>query len=352
MQLSEFKYELPQELIAHYPMEKRSKSRLLCLDTATGDVQHRIFSSFADLLQSGDLLVFNDTRVIPARLFGRKESGGKVEVLIERITDGNQMLAQIRASKSPKPGSIIHFEENPNDTSNDASSTAAEVLGREGEFFILQFLPEVNLTEVLKRIGHIPLPPYIGRSDDLDDVDRYQTVYAKEEGAVAAPTAGLHFDEELLSVIQVKGIESAFLTLHVGAGTFQPVRVENIVEHQMHKELIIVPGSVCAKVNECKAKGGRVIAIGTTTVRSLETAAVGYMLKPYRGDTDIFIYPGYDFKIVDAMVTNFHLPESTLLMLASAFCNQKMLLGAYYEAIEMQYRFYSYGDAMFLYHNP
>jgi len=351
MQLSDFKYHLPEELIAHYPAEKRSQSRLLCLDTVTGDVRHRIFSDFVDLLQADDLLVFNDTRVIPARLFGRKESGGKVEVLVERITQGNRMLAQIRASKSPKSGTVICFDQSQTDTKNDDSNTTATVLGREGEFYVLQFPAEVNLSEVLQHVGHIPLPPYIKRSDTVADAERYQTVYAKEEGAVAAPTAGLHFDKDLLASIRGKGIDSTFLTLHIGAGTFQPVRVDNILDHEMHKELIMVPGSVCAKVNDCKERGGRVIAIGTTTVRSLESAAVGYMLKPFCGDTDIFIYPGYDFKIVDAMITNFHLPESTLLMLVSAFSDKKMLLDAYQNAIEHKYRFYSYGDAMFLFNN-
>jgi len=351
MQLSDFKYRLPEELIALYPTEKRSQSRLLCLDTMTGEVQHKIFSDFVDLLQADDLLVFNDTRVIPARLFGRKESGGKVEVLVERITGGNRVLAQIRASKSPKSGAVIRFEENQVDAKNNDSGATATVLGREGEFHVLQFPAEVNLPEVLQSIGHTPLPPYIKRSDTPADAERYQTVYAKNEGAIAAPTAGLHFDEDLLAAIRAKGIESTFLTLHIGAGTFKPVRVDNILEHEMHKELIMVPGSVCVKVNDCKARGGRVIAIGTTTVRSLESAAVGHLLKPFCGDTDIFIVPGFDFKIVDAMITNFHLPESTLLMLVSAFSDNKMLLDAYQKAIEYKYRFYSYGDAMFLFSN-
>jgi S-adenosylmethionine:tRNA ribosyltransferase-isomerase len=346
MQLSDFTYELPDELIAHYPAKQRSQSRLLDLNASSGEIQHRVFSDFVDLLRPDDLLVFNDTRVIPARLFGRKESGGRVEVLIERILDDNRVLAQLRVSKSLRPGGRIVFEEN--DAVQDNASPVAIVEGREGVFTVLQFPVDVNLQELLARLGHIPLPPYIKRSDTAIDAQRYQTVYASKDGAVAAPTAGLHFDQQMLQAIADRGIASAYLTLHVGAGTFQPVRVDNISDHRMHREMIHVSESVCEQVSACKARGGRVIAVGTTTVRSLESAASDHVLKPFHGETDIFIYPGYEFQIVDAMITNFHLSASTLLMLVSAFCGKEMLLGAYTEAIKQGYRFFSYGDAMFI----
>lgn len=346
MQLSDFNFELPQDLIAHYPVKRRSQSRLLCLDATNGEIQHKIFSDFIDLLQADDLLVFNDTRVIPARLFGIKQSGGKVEVLIERIMDDNRVLAQVRASKALKPGGSIVFSDDQ--LSATTTTTTASVEGREDEFYILQFPTTTNLYQLLDRIGHIPLPPYIKRSDQPIDSERYQTVYARNAGAVAAPTAGLHFDEAMLQAVSEKGIDTAYLTLHVGAGTFQPVRVDNVLEHRMHSERIEVSAAVCEKVSGCKAAGGRVIAVGTTTVRSLESAAVAGQLKPFYGETDIFIYPGYQFQIVDAMITNFHLPESTLLMLVSAFATKEMLLDAYRQAIDHQYRFFSYGDAMFI----
>lgn len=351
MHRSDFNYQLPDELIAHYPVQKRSDSRLLCLNADSGATEHRIFNSLVDLLHADDLLVFNDTRVIPARLYGHKQTGGSIEVLIERLQQDNQLLAQIRASKSPKPGTRLIFDAPSNANGVQAQTVTAEVSGRDGDFFVLQFSPELNLHAVLQNIGHIPLPPYIKREDQSSDVERYQTVYARNDGAVAAPTAGLHFDAELFAAIAAKGIDTAFLTLHVGAGTFQPLRVDNVLEHRMHKESVEVKALVCDKVNSCKARGGRVIAVGTTTVRSLESAARHGELHPFVAETDIFIYPGYDFQIVDAMITNFHLPESTLLMLVSAFCNQKMLLDAYQLAIARKYRFYSYGDAMFVYRN-
>jgi S-adenosylmethionine:tRNA ribosyltransferase-isomerase len=349
MHRSDFNYQLPEELIAHYPVPKRSNSRLLCLNADSGATEHRIFNSFVDLLHADDLLVFNDTRVIPARLYGHKQSGGKIEVLIERLQPDNQLLAQIRASKSPKPGTRLIFDAAGNASDAQVQAVTAEVSGRHGDFFVLQFAPELDLHAVLQNIGHIPLPPYIKREDQGSDAERYQTVYARNEGAVAAPTAGLHFDAELFAAIAARGIDTAFLTLHVGAGTFQPVRVDNVLEHRMHKESVEIGTLVCDQVNNCKARGGRVIAVGTTTVRSLESAVRNGKLLPFAAETDIFIYPGYEFQLVDAMITNFHLPESTLLMLVSAFCSQKMLLDAYQLAIANKYRFYSYGDAMFVY---
>jgi len=338
MKRSDFYFDLPEELIAHYPPEKRTDSRLLCISRKTGDVSHRQFTDFPALLNPGDLLVFNNTRVIPARLFGQKESGGKVEVLLERVMAENQILAQVRASKTPKTGSTIIF----------TADAKAEVLGREGEFFILAFPETVDLMQLLDEIGHMPLPPYIKREDELLDKERYQTVYGEKQGAVAAPTAGLHFDEALLAEIEAKGIETAKVTLHVGAGTFQPVRTELIEEHKMHAEYLEVDETVCAKVNACRARGGRVIAVGTTSVRCLETASQSGEISPYKGDSSIFIYPGYEFKSVDALLTNFHLPESTLIMLVSTLAGRENILKAYNEAIKEQYRFFSYGDATFI----
>ena len=349
MQHGEFNYHLPEHLIANYPANRRSASRLLCLNATSGSIEHRIFHNLVDLLRAGDLLVFNDTRVIPARLYGEKESGGKIEVLIERTLADNRVLAQVRASKSPKPGTTLQFYPRGRTQLDGQQTLSARVDSRAGEFFLLVFSPELDLSAQLKNFGHIPLPPYIKRSDEAEDEDRYQTVYAASVGAVAAPTAGLHFDKELLSALESKGIEQAFLTLHVGAGTFQPVRVENIKEHRMHKEFIELSERVCRQVQQCKERGGRVIAVGTTTVRSLEAATRDGKLIPFRGETDIFIYPGFQFHVVDAMITNFHLPESTLLMLVSAFASKKMLLDAYHEAINQEYRFFSYGDAMFIY---
>ena len=351
MQLSDFKYILPERLIANYPTNQRSDSRLMCLNSATGDIEHRVFRECVDLLRPGDLLVFNDTRVIPARLLGEKTTGGRVEVLIERLLENNRALVQLRASKSPGPGTLLKFYPRNKQVLESSASLDAEVEAREGEFFLLKFSSNLDLSGQLREFGHIPLPPYIKHVDEEVDGERYQTVYASREGAVAAPTAGLHFDEELLAEIKEKGIEQAFLTLHVGAGTFQPVRVDNIDEHKMHKEFVNVDDEVCEKVNACKARGGRIIAVGTTSVRSLESAAREGVLKRFQGETDIFIYPGYQFQIVDAMITNFHLPESTLLMLVSAYTGKKMLLDAYHEAIDQEYRFFSYGDAMFIFNS-
>mgnify|MGYP001047165533 CR=1 FL=1 len=338
MQRDEFSYQLPEELIAQFPTEQRGNSRLLAMVCPSGELTDLEFSNFPGLLKAGDLLVFNDTRVIPARLFGNKETGGKVEILLERILDNQQMLAQVRASKSPKPGSMIHLQ----------GGIRLELMERQEDMFVLDVIGEMSVLELLQQVGHIPLPPYIQRDDDVEDIERYQTVYAKKPGAVAAPTAGLHFTDKLMQEITEQGIDSVYVTLHVGAGTFQPVRVDNIEEHQMHSEYLEVSADVCEKVKQCKAKGGRVIAIGTTAVRCLETAAQASELKPYQGETDIFIYPGYEFKVIDALITNFHLSESTLLMLVSAFAGRDNIMDAYQHAIDEAYRFFSYGDAMFL----
>ncbi len=338
MKKSDFNYLLPDELIAQKPLEKRSDSRLLHLDKQTGKLTDRQFGDFLDLLNDNDLLVFNDTKVIPARLYGKKHTGGKVEVLIERVLDEYRAIAHVKASKSPKTGSLIALDD----------GFECEVLGREDDLFRLEFKGNATLLNILDKIGHIPLPPYIGREDDESDFTRYQTVFAKQEGAVAAPTAGLHFDDATMQKIKDRNIETAFVTLHVGSGTFQPVRVENLDEHLMHKEYFIVSEQTVAKAESARANGGRVIAIGTTAVRALESAAKDGALKAGFGDTDLFITPGYRFRSVDAMLTNFHLPESTLLMLVSAFAGYENIMNAYLHAIERRYRFFSYGDAMFL----
>jgi S-adenosylmethionine:tRNA ribosyltransferase-isomerase len=350
MKPSEFSYQLPEQLIAHFPTEQRTASRLLCLDADSGTLQHGRFPDLVGYLDERDLLVFNNTRVIPARLFAIKQTGGQVEILIERVLDDGRFLAQLRASKSPKPGMQLFLTNESDGKEPGEGAAVLEVLGRDQQFFELKLVSGGELGAVLDSYGHMPLPPYIKRQDEALDQERYQTVYARESGAVAAPTAGLHFDDELLEQIRKKGVSTAFLTLHVGAGTFQPVRVDNIEDHQMHRERISVDQSVVDAVAECRQRGGRVVAVGTTSVRSLESAALEGELRPYQGETEIFIYPGYEFKVVDAMVTNFHLPESTLLMLVSAFADQKMILDAYAEAVAQQYRFFSYGDAMFLYH--
>ncbi|GAA0564335.1 tRNA preQ1(34) S-adenosylmethionine ribosyltransferase-isomerase QueA [Halomonas salifodinae] len=338
MQRADFHYELPEELIARYPSEQRSDCRLLCVDGDSGELAHRRFPDLLEMLAPGDLLVFNDTRVIPARLHGHKASGGKVEMLLERPLDAHRGLAHLRASKSPKPGTELHFE----------GGIQAVVEGRREALFELRFLGETPMIELLERHGHMPLPPYITRDDELSDRDRYQTVYARRDGAVAAPTAGLHFDEPLLERLAEKGVESAFVTLHVGAGTFQPVRADDIREHQMHSEWVEVSETVSERVRAAKAAGRRVIAVGTTSVRCLESASAGGEIAPLQGDTDIFIYPGYEWRCVDALITNFHLPESTLLMLVSSFAGYDQVMAAYREAVQERYAFFSYGDAMFL----
>lgn len=340
MRVSDFHFDLPDTLIASHPLPERRASRLLVLEGETGALSHRQFVDLLEYLRPGDLMVFNNTRVIPARLFGQKASGGKLEVLVERVLDSHRVLAHVRSSKSPKPGSLIHIE----------GGGEAEMVARHDALFELRFAEPV--LPLLERVGHMPLPPYIERADDAADRERYQTVYAQKAGAVAAPTAGLHFDEELLAAIRAKGVETAFVTLHVGAGTFQPVRVERIEDHHMHSEWLEVGQDVVDAVAACKARGGRVVAVGTTSVRSLETAAWDGELKAFSGDTNIFIYPGRPFHVVDALVTNFHLPESTLLMLVSAFAGYAETMAAYAMAVEQQYRFFSYGDAMFITRNP
>ncbi|MCG8413913.1 MAG: tRNA preQ1(34) S-adenosylmethionine ribosyltransferase-isomerase QueA [Pseudomonadales bacterium] len=352
MKLSDFSYHLPEQLIAEKPATTRSASRLLSLDCNSGAISHGRFTDIAEQLGPKDLLVFNDTRVIPARLFAQKTTGGRVEILIERMRSDTSALVQMRANKAPKPGNLLSLLQHEN--SEEVSEPVLEVTAREGDFFIIETIAKSSLAELVERYGHMPLPPYIKRADDIEDQSRYQTVYSRNPGAVAAPTAGLHFDEPLLARLESRGVGFAFLTLHVGAGTFQPVRVEHIQQHRMHRERIEVTAEVCAAINRCKAQGGRVVAVGTTSVRSLEATALQSNsedsdLQPFSGETDIFIYPGFDFKVVDAIVTNFHLPESTLLMLVSAFADKKMLLDAYAEAIGENYRFFSYGDAMFLY---
>ncbi|WP_280568308.1 tRNA preQ1(34) S-adenosylmethionine ribosyltransferase-isomerase QueA [Chromohalobacter sp. 296-RDG] len=341
MQRADFHFDLPDELIARYPSETRSDCRLLCLDDESGEVQHRRFTDLLTQLEPGDLLVFNDTRVIPARLFGQKTSGGRVEMLLERPLDAHRGLAHLRASKTPKPGTELMFE----------GDIRAVVEERHEALFELRFLGETPLIELLERHGHMPLPPYIDREDELDDRERYQTVYARREGAVAAPTAGLHFDAALMAALRERGVEMGYVTLHVGAGTFQPVRVDDIREHHMHSEWLEVDETLCRQVETTRARGKRVIAVGTTSVRCLETASQGRddgRITPYRGDTDIFIYPGYAWRCVDALITNFHLPESTLLMLVSAFAGYHQVMHAYHAAVVERYAFFSYGDAMFL----
>lgn len=338
MQLSDFHYDLPEELIAHYPTPERTASRLLCLDGQTGAIVHRQFNEIIHLIEPGDLLVMNNTRVIPARLFGHKATGGKIEILVERLLDTHRILAHVRASKSPKPGTQLLLQ----------NQITVNVIGKQGDLFELEFLDQKSVLEILEAHGHMPLPPYIQRPDEISDQERYQTVYAKHPGAVAAPTAGLHFDEDLLQQLKAKGVEFAFVTLHVGAGTFQPVRVQNIHEHVMHAEWIEVPKEVCEKIKQTKLNGKRVIAVGTTSVRCLETAALSGEIQPFIGDTQIFIYPGFEFKCVNALITNFHLSESTLLMLVCAFAGYDNVMTAYQVAVMQRYRFFSYGDAMFV----
>lgn len=345
MKITDFDFELPPHLIAKYPAEERSASRMLKLHRHTGEVTHGQFTDIVDLLQEGDLLVFNNTRVIPARLFGQKQSGGKVEVLIERVLSDSTVLAHVKASKAPKEGAILLLE----------GGLEAETLGRENALFHLHFNQaegqQRSVFELLEEYGHMPLPPYIDRPDENTDKERYQTVYNEKPGAVAAPTAGLHFDNDILKTLADKGVQTAFVTLHVGAGTFQPVRVDNIEDHHMHAEYAEVSQQVVDKILQTKANGKRVIAVGTTSVRSLESAAKASktaLIERFVEDTDIFIYPGYEFKIVDAMITNFHLPQSTLMMLISAFAGIDEVKNAYSEAIAQQYRFFSYGDAMFI----
>lgn len=343
MLVSDYHFDLPDSLIAHYPTPDRTASRLLHLDGPSGEVAHRHFPDLLDLVQPGDLMVFNNTRVIAARVFGQKASGGKIEILIERVINSTEALAHIRASKSPKEGTKLFLGQ------DKGEEIEATMVGRSGALFHLAF--NESVLDVLSRVGHMPLPPYIERPDEDSDQERYQTVYNEKPGAVAAPTAGLHFDEILLEKLKAKGVEIAFVTLHVGAGTFQPMKVENVKDHIMHAEYVEVEPSVVEQVKATKARGGRVIAVGTTSVRSLESASQGGEIVPMQDDTSIFIYPGYEFKTVDALVTNFHLPESTLIMLISAFAGYDHVMAAYKVAVEQKYRFFSYGDAMFITRN-
>lgn len=350
MLVSDFRFDLPDELIARYPTTERSASRLLHLNGETGEFSDKKFSELLEQIDEGDLLVFNDTRVIPARLYGRKTSGGKVEVLIERVLDAHRCLAHVRASKAPKAGAELILGE---DRLGEGKGFHAVMEARRDTLFELRFNERQPLFDLLQQAGHMPLPPYIDRPDEDTDQERYQTVYGKVLGAVAAPTAGLHFDEQILAKLKAKGVNSAFVTLHVGAGTFQPVRVSNVHEHKMHAEYAEVGQDTVDKILAAKAAGKRVIAVGTTSVRSIESAAQaaekeGKLIAPFFSDTSIFLYPGKSFRIVDALLTNFHLPESTLIMLVSAFAGYRNTMNAYRHAIKAKYRFFSYGDAMFI----
>lgn len=339
MRLNDFSFDLPSDLIARYPLAERSASRLLCVDSKNNALQHQHFGHVIDLIQEGDLLVFNDTKVIPARIFGQKATGGQAEVLVERILDKQRILAQVRVSKAPRPGSILQF---PGDIQ-------LEILAKQEQFYELYYhKTDRTILEVIESIGQIPLPPYMHRLPDESDKERYQTVYAKHKGSVAAPTAGFHFDHDLIQKLREKKVEMAYLTLHIGAGTFAPVRTEDIREHKMHSEYLEVSQELCEKIQATKARGKRVIAVGTTSLRALESASQEGVTKPFYGDTSIFIYPGYRFNCVDALVTNLHLPCSTLLMLVSAFAGYEQVMHAYREALAHRYRFYSYGDAMWL----
>jgi S-adenosylmethionine:tRNA ribosyltransferase-isomerase len=335
---SDFHFDLPPELIAQAPLAKRSASRLLVLDVPVRTWQDRKFSELVSFLRKGDLLVFNDTRVLPARLYGRKESGGAVEILIERVIGAHEAIAQLGVSKKPKEGGVIVL----------ADGSHATVLGRDESFFHLRFESPEPLERLLRRLGEMPLPPYISRHADASDMERYQTVYAREPGAVAAPTAGLHFDDEMLTQLRDKGVDFGYITLHVGAGTFQPVRAEDLSHHQMHREWLNVGAGLVDHIHRTRKNGGRVIAVGTTVVRALESATVDGVLRPFAGETQIFIFPGYRITSIDGLITNFHLPQSTLLMLISALAGREFILSAYEHAVKERYRFFSYGDAMLI----
>lgn len=337
--LSDFDYHLPPELIAQFPTSNRTASRLLVLPkNPHANIIHGQFSDFLNLVYPGDLVIFNDTKVIPARLHGTKNTGGKIECLIERVVSDHTVLAHIRSSHSPKPGSVLHFE----------NAFSVTVLSRQDALFILAFPHEKTVLEWLGQYGKLPLPPYITRDVNTDDLTRYQTVYAEKLGAVAAPTAGLHFDENTLNQLRDKHVDIGFVTLHVGAGTFQPVRVEKLEDHVMHSERVTISAELCEKIAACRAKGKRVIAVGTTVVRALESAAISGELKSFSGETNLFITPGFQFHVVDMLFTNFHLPQSTLLMLVCAFAGFDRVMQAYREAINKKYRFFSYGDGMII----
>lgn len=339
---SAFFYDLPPDLIAQEPLPNRGGSRLLCLDGASGSIQDRRFADLLDLLRAGDLLVLNDTRVMRARLRGVKQTGGRIEMMAERLLAPDRLLAQVRASKPPRPGMRLRV----------GRGSEFEVVSRQGEFYELRPVDGRDVAAILADEGELPLPPYIERAASGADEARYQTVFARELGAVAAPTAGLHFDASLLADLEAKGVSTAYVTLHVGAGTFQPLRSVRVEDHVMHRERVRVPSEVCDQVRAARARGGRVIAVGTTAVRSLEAASQQGVLQPFDGETDLFIYPGYRFRAVDAMITNFHLPESTLLILVCAFGGYTSVMAAYRHAMRNRYRFFSYGDAMFVLPHP
>lgn len=338
MRTDEFTFDLPQHLIAQHPPKQRGASRLLQVRTDNGNCEHSLFADLPGLLKQGDLLILNDTRVIKARLFGKKESGGVIEVLVERLLDEHEVLAQVRASKSPQTGGRMIL----------ADRIGVTVLGRVGEFYHLRFDGDKSVSSLLEQYGQLPLPPYIAHTADAQDDERYQTVFAKEFGAVAAPTAGLHFDEGMLERLRLQGIPAAYVTLHVGAGTFQPVRVDLVADHVMHSERYTIPQATVDAIEQARARGGRIIAVGTTSLRALESAAQSGTLKPGESETSIFITPGYQFKVVDVLLTNFHLPKSTLLMLVCAFGGMDKMLAAYRTAVDNEYRFFSYGDAMLI----
>ncbi|WP_342228336.1 tRNA preQ1(34) S-adenosylmethionine ribosyltransferase-isomerase QueA [Rickettsiella endosymbiont of Rhagonycha lignosa] len=338
--LEDFAYELPEKLIAHYPTKQRTDSRLFCLNKTTGFIQHKKFKDILNFINPGDLLVLNNTQVIPARLFAKKTTGGKVEILIEKIVDKKRVLAQLKSSKSLKLGTILILE----------TGVSLEITARSENIFELVFLiePNTSILELLNKIGHIPLPPYIQRADELFDWERYQTVFASSPGAIAAPTAGLHFDEDLLTQLKDKGVNIAYITLHVGSGTFQPIRCARLEDHRMHNEHVTVSETVCEQITLTKQNNKRVIAVGTTVARSLETATLNNQIKSFVGSTRLFIYPGFNFRCIDAIITNFHLPHSTLLMLVCAFAGYERVMQSYHEAIKQNYRFFSYGDAMWI----
>jgi len=342
MRLDQFDFDLPPELIAQHPPQQRGQSRLLYLNGNDGALGDFVFQDLSALLAPGDLLVLNDTRVVKARLLGDKATGGKVELLVERVLDSNRALALLHASHAPRPGAVLTI----------SGTIAARVLERRGDLYLLEFDGQATVFEVLERVGSVPLPPYITRPTELGDATRYQTVYASTPGAVAAPTAGLHFDRAQLDALQTLGVELAFLTLHVGAGTFQPVRVSDIDEHRMHSELYQLPEATVQALARARTRGGRIVAVGTTTLRALEAAACAGMLRSGGGETNIFIRPGFRFQVVDRLITNFHLPRSTLLMLVCAFAGSDNTLRAYRHAIRERYRFFSYGDAMLIDPSP
>jgi S-adenosylmethionine:tRNA ribosyltransferase-isomerase len=336
--LADFNYHLPEELIAQYPTKERSESRLMVLQIKSGEISHHTFKDLPQFLDPNDLLVFNDTKVIPARLFAKKETGGKVEILLERVIDEKNVLAQIKSNKSLKPGTKLIL----------ADSCNAVMKSRDQNFFTVELLSPGKIIDVFNQFGQVPLPPYIKRSPSKSDQDRYQTIYAHQKGAVAAPTAGLHFDQELFTRLKKKGINFSYTTLHVGSGTFLPVRVDDISQHKMHAEYCDLSDTTCQQIKKTKHEKGKIIAVGTTSVRVLESASKSGEIAPFCGDTDIFIYPGFQFNCINALITNFHLPCSSLLMLVSAFAGYENIVRAYQEAIKLKYRFFSYGDAMLI----